>query len=45
MQGLSLSLTNWQAAGIALVCVTIGMVVGTYLKRAAKPDLKRKNDE
>jgi hypothetical protein len=35
----------WQMAGIALVCVIIGAVVATYLKPAAKPDPKRKNDE
>ena len=45
MQGLSLSLNNWQAAAIALVCVIIGMVVATYLKPAAKADPKRKNDQ
>jgi uncharacterized membrane-anchored protein YhcB (DUF1043 family) len=39
------ALTTWQAAGLALVCVIIGMVVGTYLKRAEKPDQKRKNDK
>ena len=43
MEGLALS--PWQTAGIALLCVIIGAVVATYLKPAAKPDPKRKNDQ
>jgi uncharacterized membrane-anchored protein YhcB (DUF1043 family) len=43
MEGIAVS--PWQACAIALVCVIIGAVVATYLKPAAKPDPKRKNDE
>ena len=43
MEGFALS--PWQVSALALVCVIAGAVVATYLKPAAKPDPKRKNDE
>ena len=43
MEGFTLS--PWQVSVLALVCVIAGAVVATYLKPAAKPDQKRKNDD
>ena len=42
----TIALTNWQAAGLALMCVIVGAVVAAYFKPDAKtpPDSKRRKD-